>query len=103
LLSDPCLVLQAFLGRPAGISKPCSRSWFAQFPIVPIDLPYLSASALNGPTAARSARLSLMDQVADLGGGAQRGRHAACGRFWWPRGTIRPTAQAKAARTIYGR
>jgi hypothetical protein len=53
LLSDPCLVLQAFLCRPTGISKSCSRSWFAQFPIVPINLPYFSPSALNEPPAAR--------------------------------------------------
>src|SRR3954454_12658495 len=50
------LVLYAFLCRPTGMSNPCSRSWFAQLPIVPIDLLYFSASALNEPTAARSAR-----------------------------------------------
>src|SRR3954464_10096321 len=50
------LVLYAFFCRPTGMSNPCSRSWLAQFPIVPIDLPYFSASALNDPGAARSAR-----------------------------------------------
>jgi hypothetical protein len=102
--------VQIFFSRPTGMSNPCSRSWLAQLPIVPVDLPYLAASALNEPTAARSVRNSprwaarhgVPVRPAPVArGGRERGDHGAVGQIQaaagaWPpasssAGSARPT------------